>query len=784
MRANDWTISRRRLVAMLGASAGAASFPAWAEMTERIAPQPYFASVKRAIASLANAGQPISKGDSDRLVALAVKGDTESVAAAEAILGRYTLARVALNKEGMGQAALGGADRTLIEQGWRSFLVRVSNASAIGGKFDVSTGWSTPGRMSQPNGEQRAGLMDTLNKAPMLERLWLTSQVAEGQALSGSTLEYQLIELFSRDHGKREGKLAFGAGTQEFFGRSYSRAALADPLIIEFDARESHNIALSIIDTDGVACMASLLIKDAQDHVYPPQSMRIAPDMFFHPHIYRADGETVRLPDGEYLVRGWRGPEYLPQFQTVDISESNRVIAVDLKRWIDPSRWDWYSGDTHLHASGCAHYVHPTEGVTPETMIRHVRGEALSIAEVLTWAGGYYYQEQFFSGHAISPEASLEYPELQTANNATWKPRPTPKDLESHLRYDLEVSGFPSSLCGHLVLLRLKEQKFPGTQTIEDWPSWTLPILKWAKDQGAVVGFTHCGLGMGVATTAIPNYEIPRFDSIGMNEVIMDVTHDACDFISGGEFEPAWELNAWYHILNCGFPLRMVGETDYPCITGERPGVGRTYVRLEHRPKDDAGYSRWIDGMKAGRFYYGDGRSHFLEITVNSRTLGETVELARPGVITLRALVAARIEPSPTDETRAIKSGWHLERARIGDSRNVPLELIVNGQSVERVELRANGQPRAVRFKTHIERSSWIALRILPSGHTHPIFVTIDGKSIRASRRSAEWLRKCVDVLWNEKHRLMRESERPAAVAAYDHARRTYERILAESEVA
>lgn len=288
---------------------------------------------------------------------------------------------------------------------------------------------------------------------------------------------------------------------------------------------------------------------------------------------------------------------------------------------------------------------------------------------------------------------------------------------------------------------------------------------------------------MTVSTNTLPNYEIPSFDSIGTNEAIVDVTHDACDFLSGCEFEPAGELNAWYHMLNCGFRLAMVGETDYPCITGERPGVGRSYVQLGRRPIDDAGYNAWVEGVRSGRLYCGDGRSHFLEAEINGRTLGETVELGRAGTLTVKALVSARLEPTPTDETRAITAGWHLERARIGESRNVPLELVINGQSVERVEFLADGQPRPVRFKTRIERSSWVALRILPSSHTHPIFVSVGGKPIRASQRSAEWLRQCVDALWKEKHRLMRETERPAAAQAYDHARLVYERMVTESEV-
>jgi hypothetical protein len=45
------------------------------------------------------------------------------------------------------------------------------------------------------------------------------------------------------------------------------------------------------------------------------------------------------------------------------------------------------------------------------------------------------------------------------------------------------------------VLLHLKDQDYPGAKVIEDWPTWDLPILKWAKAQGSVVGFAHSGWG-------------------------------------------------------------------------------------------------------------------------------------------------------------------------------------------------------------------------------------------------------------------------------------------------
>ena len=122
-----------------------------------------------------------------------------------------------------------------------------------------------------------------------------------------------------------------------------------------------------------------------------------------------------------------------------------------------------------------------------------------------------------------------------------------------------------------------------------------------------------------------------------------------------------------------------------------------------------------------------------------------------------------------------------MERARVEDSRRVPVELIVNGQAVERREIEADGSIQDLKFSYRPERSCWVAVRILPSSHTNPIFVEVDGQPIRASRKSAEWCRQGVDVCWAAKQPHIREHELEAAQQAYDFARSEYDRIAAES---
>jgi hypothetical protein len=555
----------------------------------------------------------------------------------------------------------------------------------------------------------------------------------------------------------------------------------------EFDCVAAGEIELDIREPDGRSCMASITIQDGQGRSYPSKAMRLAPDMFFQEHVYRATGEVVRLPEGQYRVTAIRGPEYRPVVQDVTVDAGTRTIPVTLDRWVDPAAHGYYSGDPHIHAGGCSHYNVPSEGVTPETMIRHVRGEGLWLGSVLTWAPCYYHQKQFFSGEAISPAAELEYPAMQAAQGMTWTPRPTDRDSESALRYDIEVSGFPSSHSGHVILLGLSDQDYPGTSVIEDWPSWNLPVMRWGKAQNALVGYAHCGSGLGVGTEELPNYVVPSFQGIGSNEIVVDVPLGAADFQCGAEFAPASELNIWYHLLNVGYRTLMLGETDYPCIYDDGPGVGRTYVQLDEPPTGPQAIEAWISGLQEKASYFGDGRSHVFDLAVDGNTSREQA-MAAPGPVRVSATVAAWLpaQPPAAPPGRPLYSapvGWHLERARIGASRTVVVELVVNGVAIASRQLVADGTEQDVAFEVTVERSSWIAVRILRSVHTQPVFLEVGGRPIRASRRSAQWLHDAVDQLWKAKSGFIRPTEQDAARQAYDEAQAIYRSRRDEGEV-
>jgi hypothetical protein len=738
--------------------------------------QPLAAQANRVAESLERLGAPLPNEDRKALAdAAKAKDEAKAVATIQAILDNRCLAAVHLapGPKGKGVALerieRGPARTELAEQGWRVFLVKVYNPKGIDGvELRATSPNAAPlTRRSSSRPDPKVVSVGEVGKR-FLDIMMFNDQPLVRQ-LSGLEVEYRIIQIYCRDAGRKAASLAF---TLQRDARPKSApVATSSSLSLVFDCSPAVLVKLRVRDHDGKSkrdkrgVMAAFTFADHLGRIYPSPSRRLAPDFNFHFQVYRADGETIALQPGKYTVTWTRGPEYLVSRRIITVpSAATHTETFDLKRWVHPARKGWWSGDHHIHAAGCSHYESPTEGVTPEDMMRHLLGEDLNVGCCLSWGPCWYHQKRYFDGKV--------------------HPLSTPNHI---LRYDVEVSGFPSSHCGHICLLRLREQDYPGTKLINDWPSWDLPIFRWAKAQGAVVGFAHSGWGLDVGPTReLPNYIVPPMNGIGANEYLVDVAHGMCDFISTVDTPSVWELNIWYHTLNCGYRARISGETDFPCIYGDRVGLGRSYVHLPGK----LDFHDWVEGIKHGRCYVSDGKSHLMDFTVNGLGVGlkkSEVKLAKAGKVEVKATVSALLEPAPTPATEAIRNRpltakpyWDLERCRIDKTRKVPVEVVVNGHPVGRKEIVADGKEQEVSFTVPIKHSSWVCLRILPSSHTNPVFVLVGDKPIRTSKRSAEWCLKGIDRCWEQKQNNVRVAERAAAQKAYEQARAAYRKIAAE----
>jgi hypothetical protein len=714
--------------------------------------QPLVAQVRRLGQAMDNVGTPFDEKTTAALVAALNAPDANTKL--QQLLDPLCLFFVQINPESRVSVKAGPANPELVQDGWRHFLVKVQNDAGV----------TAPLRIESPNAKWLAN-----SPKEDLENRWLDLSLLNGEPmqtnLSGLRVEYKIVALYSRDAGKREAKFVFNVGhaTEDLGSRSE-----ADVL---FNCLPAQPITLRILDEENKPTTGCFVVRDKVGRVYPSQVKRLAPDFPFEKQIYRTNGETLKLPAGVYSVEFSHGPECMVEQRMLVVGNKPQMAAFSVKRWIDPSVLGWWSGDHHIHAAGCAHYEKPTQGVFPSDMIRQIMGEDLKIGCNLTWGPCFDFQKQFFCGGVQSVS---QYPYL--------------------LRYDVEVSGFGSEKSGHLCLLRLKDQLYPGSDSTNHWPTLGLNVLKWAKKQNAICGPAHSGYGLKVGGTNVPSLEVPAYNGIGANEYIVDVTHDvpdargnmvpAVDFISLCDTPYPWELTMWYHTLNAGFRTRAAGETDFPCISDERVGMGRSYVRIFEM----ADFDKWCDGIRAGRSYVSDGRSHIIDFAVEDRAVGQMdydFPMDKPGPVKVTARVAAYLPPMRNAELQSLpadkKPFWHLERARMGTSRLVPLEVIVNGKTVVTTNVAADGVLRNVAFQVDLKESSWIALRILPSSHSNPIWVQVGGKPFAPRRSSVEWCAKGVDQCWSQKQRFIKADEMNDAKAAYDHARQIYRELLDKS---
>src|SRR5678810_594564 len=83
------------------------------------------------------------------------------------------------------------------------------------------------------------------------------------------------------------------------------------------------------------------------------------------------------------------------------------------------------------------------------------------------------------------------------------------------MKYDLEISGFGSQALGHVCLLNLKDQTYPGSEGTKSkgWPTWTTPVVRWAKAQGAVTGYAHSASGLEINSRSASARLVTKFDA-------------------------------------------------------------------------------------------------------------------------------------------------------------------------------------------------------------------------------------------------------------------------------
>ena len=169
--------------------------------------QPLAAQVTRLADALSYLGEPLP---GEALKAIQEAAAAGNVTQVQTLLDAHCLFGVNINPEMRVKVQQGPAKATLVENGWRHFLVKVANEAGATSSlqavspnaisvFESGSAKSASDQFFRPKG--RTPPLTNANQ------LWLDLQMFDTQPLqktfSGLSLEYRIIQLYSRDSGRR-----------------------------------------------------------------------------------------------------------------------------------------------------------------------------------------------------------------------------------------------------------------------------------------------------------------------------------------------------------------------------------------------------------------------------------------------------------------------------------------------------------------------------------------------------------------------------------------------------
>ena len=332
------------------------STPTISPRVSTVEAQPLLAQALRLDDALTFLGSGLSAEDSRRLQALRDEAPgPKTTRGIQQILDPYCLAMVVINPEARVKVLRGPAQPVLVQNGWKSFLIKVHNQAMVTTRNSKPKVPNAEPILHRSTGAKRAKPENLLSAGQVANRfleLYMYRRRPLLSNLSGVELEYAVLQIYTQETGRKEAKIGFhvGQGTQDIGFRS--------TVDILFDCRAATKVVFRIKDHDGSpAPMASLVITDGVERIVegsdpmrisgtapsgrtttaqglpagpggPPDlggarngsdlpasskakrltgirplpSRRLAaldefPDFFFHPQVYRG-GRRTRVPAG------------------------------------------------------------------------------------------------------------------------------------------------------------------------------------------------------------------------------------------------------------------------------------------------------------------------------------------------------------------------------------------------------------------------------------------------------------------------------------------------------
>ncbi len=408
--------------------------------------------------------------------------------------------------------------------------------------------------------------------------------------------------------------------------------------------------------------------------------------------VYDVDGSgAVKLPPGQYTVTASRGFEYEIDTRAVTLA-AGKAAKLDLKLTRSVDTTGYMSGDFHVHAM---------------------------------WS--YDASDMYELKVAAMVAEGLEVPVCSEHDHiGDFNPTIVKMGLQAQIQ-SMVGDEMTTGLWGHFNAFPVTADptrpnagalgwygKTPGKLFADVRTTWPKALLQINHPRSGAFGyFRKVGFDPVAGTFTAKESWSPTFDAVE--------TFNA----SGWDANESVTVPDWFSMLNRGLIHTVTGNSDSHAVQTHEVGYPRNYVKLSTDSPAKLDPTELVAAVKAQRVIVSGGA--FITVSVDGKSLGETVDLSKKSKGTLAVKVQA---PTWVDLTR--------------------LQVILGGKVIKTVTLdssTADPKNPVVRFNGTVEllpaKDSWVVVvvtgkkKLSPVVHdrqpfavTNPIFLDLNGNGV------------------------------------------------------
>lgn len=453
----------------------------------------------------------------------------------------------------------------------------------------------------------------------------------------------------------------------------------------------SGKLRLKLTDSSGtpIPGRVSILREDGFPVAFHEDATYVDPQSG-RPYFYLEGESEFTLPVGNYSITAVRGPMTPIVGSTVMVNSTTPSnVNLTLTPIWDAAAAGYVSADHHVHLNGDGHHL-----ATHEDALRAMAGEDLDLLAPMTWNRW---------------ERKIDAPILGLETSKNGRIVVQSQEVRSHFH-------------GHVSLLGTDKPYSPWF-----WGPTNPKLGDPDRSNGEVIDYAE---RVGAFTTYVHpiSADSDPFAELDKGPIPIELVSDAvlAERI-GFEMVCAWtsplgNSQVWYRLLNIGKPVAAMSGTDM-WVDFHRTmaaGTGRNYVRIEGKEITSEAV---LEAAMAGRGF----------VTTGPALLFQVGEKAKPG-----------------DIVASGKQDWSA--TLIGTNDIDVVELLVNGEVVEKLTGIKAGETRNYKGKVNLPKGGWIAIRAYaselkedtwpsmharPFAHSSPIWIESIGSTDPNSRKKA-----------------------------------------------